>query len=146
MSGAGIFVYAGLWVGVIYLLVVQLGAGAAMHRAGLPPGAELMGKIDGVVAAAAEGKGVELHLGASDLQWDRNAGFLARIYFSTVYHQYPNAVLIGDGRSIINFPVELRRADRVASDGWLREHGAGSVVTLVPGDGDDWRAIIHRVP
>jgi hypothetical protein len=146
VSVAGVLVYSGILIALIYLLDFQVSPGQPMHMTTAPPGSELLRNIDTVIATAANKKPVQLHIHANAQDWQVNAGFLAAVYFSAVYQQFPLAVVVGDGNSIINFPAQLHTADQAQSDTALHSRHIAAVVSLFPGDTSGWHAVIHRVP
>jgi hypothetical protein len=143
-------VYAVILTGILYLLIFHLSVDAPLRWNGHPPAAraeqhELLNKLNAVMDTVAGGKNVQYHVGDSSTDPIDHTPFFTTAYFSAVYQQYPARVFIGEDNQIINNDVDLKKADHLPSEAWMREHHVVAVFTLLPGDQFGPQVSIHAI-
>jgi hypothetical protein len=77
-------------------------------------------------ADAAEGGNVALHFQG----FSATDPLFARYYFLGSYVLYPKRVIVGRGNKIINTQSQVRAADVLADDPWLRANDVRAVLTI----------------
>jgi hypothetical protein len=62
---------------------------------------------------------------------NKNAAFAQTIDYVGTYHLYPQPVLVADPSVLINDGHDILRNNSTPSDSWLRDHGVGSVMSVI---------------
>jgi hypothetical protein len=75
---------------------------------------------------AADGANLALHFEG----FSPDDPLLARYYFLGEYALYPKRVIVGQGDQIINSQSQIRAADSLPDDPWLRSNDVKSVMTI----------------
>lgn len=119
---------------VLYLLAAQLNPAAPLRQGlngetWISRQAQGRAAVVGPVERLADGRNVELHF-ADAAPSDRSGVVSSGVYYGLNYAMFPARAFVGDDRSVVNDAATLRAADRLPSEGWLRDHGVVAVVTF----------------